>query len=172
MPSPIGENRRMEFVDLKTQYRRLKSAVDDRIQAVLDHGQYILGPEVRELELRLAARIGSKHCIGCASGTDALLLAMIALGIGPGDEVITSPFTFFATAEMIMLLGAVPVFADIDPATYNIDPAKIEAAITPRTRAIMPVSLYGQPVDMDPINAIAARHKLAVIEDAAQSFGA
>src|SRR5277367_6148027 len=172
MPSPIGENRRMEFVDLKTQYRRLKSAVDDRIQAVLDHGQYILGPEVRELELRLAARIGSKHCIGCASGTDALLLALLALGIGTGDEVITSPFTFFATAEMITLLAAVPVFVDIDPATYNIDPAKIEAAITPRTRAIMPVSLFGQAAEMDAINAIAARHHLPVIEDAAQSFGA
>ena len=162
----------MDFVDLKAQYRHLKPAIDARIQAVLDHGQYILGPEVRELETRLAARIGAKHCIGCASGTDALLLAMMALGIGPGDEVITSPFTFFATAEMIMLLGAVPVFADIDPVTYNIDPAKIEAAITSRTRAIMPVSLYGQPAEMDAINAVAARHNLAVIEDAAQSFGA
>jgi UDP-2-acetamido-2-deoxy-ribo-hexuluronate aminotransferase len=162
----------MDFVDLKTQYRHLKLAIDARIQAVLDHGQYILGPEVRELETRLAARIGAKHCIGCASGTDALLLAMMALGIGPADEVITSPFTFFATAEMIMLLGAVPVFADIDPATYNIDPAKIETAITSRTRAIMPVSLYGQPAEMDAINAVGARHNLAVIEDAAQSFGA
>jgi UDP-2-acetamido-2-deoxy-ribo-hexuluronate aminotransferase len=162
----------MQFVDLKTQYRKLKASIDARIQAVLDHGQYILGPEVRELEERLAQRIGAKHCIGAASGTDALLLAMMALGIGPGDEVITSPFTFFATAEMVVLLGAVPVFVDIDPVTYNIDPAKIEAAITPRTRAIMPVSLYGQPADMDPINAVAARHNLAVIEDAAQSFGA
>jgi UDP-2-acetamido-2-deoxy-ribo-hexuluronate aminotransferase len=162
----------MEFIDLKTQYRRLKPAIDARIQAVLDHGQYILGPEVRELEERLAARIGSKHAIACASGTDALLMAMMALGIGPGDEVITSPFTFFATAEMISLLGAVPVFADIDPLTYNIDPAGIEAVVTPRTRAIMPVSLYGQPAEMDAINAIAARNNLAVIEDAAQSFGA
>ena len=162
----------MQFVDLKTQYRHLKSSIDARIQQVLDHGQFIMGPEVRELEIHLAARIGAKHCIGCASGTDALLLAMMALGIAPGDEVITSPFTFFATAEMIVLLGAVPVFADIDPDTYNIDPEKIEAVITPRTRAIMPVSLYGQPAEMDPINAIAARHHLAVIEDAAQSFGA
>ena len=121
----------MEFIDLKTQYRRLKPAIDARIQTVLDHGQYILGPEVRELEERLAARIGAKHCISCASGTDALLLAMMALGIGPGDEVVTPPFTFFATGEMIALLGAVSVFADIDPATYNIDPSKIEAAITP-----------------------------------------
>ena len=162
----------MEFVDLKTQYSRLKLAIDARIQAVLDHGQYILGPEVRELEERLAARVGARHCIGAASGTDALLLAMMALGIAPGDEIITSPFTFFATAETIILLGAVPVFADIDPLTWNIDPVKIEAAITPSTRAIMPVSLYGQPAEMAAINAIAARHHLVVIEDAAQSFGA
>jgi UDP-2-acetamido-2-deoxy-ribo-hexuluronate aminotransferase len=162
----------MEFIDLKTQYRRLKPAIDARIQAVLDHGQYILGPEVREVEERLAARTGTKYCISCASGTDALLLAMMALGIGLGDEVITPPFTFFATGEMIALLGAVPVFADIDPITYNIDPEKIEAAISPRTRAIMPVSLYGQAAAMAAINAIAARHHLPVIEDAAQSFGA
>ncbi len=166
----------MEFIDLKAQYRHLKSSIDARIQAVLDHGQYILGPEVRELEERLAARTGAKYCISCASGTDALLLALMALGIKPGpeqgDEVITPPFTFFATGEMIALLGATPVFVDIDPATYNIDPAKVEAAITPRTKAIMPVSLYGQPADMDAINAIAARHNLPVIEDAAQSFGA
>ena len=162
----------MQFVDLKTQYRRLKSSIDARIQTVFDHGQYILGPEVHELEERLAARIGAKYCIGCASGTDALLLALMALGIGPGDEVVTSPFTFIATGEMIALLGAKPVFAEIDPATWNLDPAKIEAAITPRTRAIMPVSLYGQPAEMDAINAIAVRHKLPVIEDAAQSFGA
>ncbi len=162
----------MEFIDLKTQYRRLKPAIDARIQTVLDHGQYILGPEVRELEERLGARTGAKHCISCASGTDALLLAMMALGIGPSDEVITPPFTFFATGEMIALLGAVSVFADIDPATYNIDPSKIEAAISPRTRALMPVSLYGQPAAMDAINAIAARYNLPVIEDAAQSFGA
>jgi UDP-2-acetamido-2-deoxy-ribo-hexuluronate aminotransferase len=162
----------MEFIDLKTQYRHLKQPIDARIQTVLDHGQYILGPEVRELEERLAARVGAKHGIACASGTDALLLALMALGIEIGDEVITSPFTFFATGEMITLLGAVPVFVDIDPVTYNIDPAKIEAAITPRTCAIMPVSLYGQPADMDAINAIAERHDLPVIEDAAQSFGA
>ena len=162
----------MEFIDLKAQYRHLKTAIDARIQAVLDHGQYILGSEVRELEERLAARTEAKYCITCASGTDALLLALMALGIEPGDEVITAPFTFFATGEMIALLGAVPVFADIDPVTYNLDPARIEAAITPRTKAIMPVSLYGQPADMDAINVIAERHNLAVIEDAAQSFGA
>lgn len=161
----------MQFIDLKSQYRKLKSDIDARIQTVLDHGQYILGPEVAELETRLAARTGSKHCVSCASGTDALLLAMMALGIGHGDEVITSPFTFFATGEMIALLGAVPIFVDIDPETYNIDPAKIEAAITPRTKAIMPVSLYGQCADFDPINEVAAKHDLAVIEDAAQSFG-
>lgn len=166
------ENNGMDFVDLKTQYRKLKPAIDARIQAVLDHGQYILGPEVRELEERLAARVGAKHCIACSSGTDALLIAMMALGIGPGDEVITAPFTFFATGEMIALLGATPVFVDIEPRTWNLDAARIEAAITPRTRAIMPVSLYGQCADMDEINAIAGRHGLAVVEDAAQSFGA
>jgi UDP-2-acetamido-2-deoxy-ribo-hexuluronate aminotransferase len=161
----------MQFIDLKMQYGRLKTDIDARIQTVLDHGQYILGPEVAELESLLAARTGSKHCISCASGTDALLLAMMALGIGSGDEVITAPFTFFATGEMIALLGATPVFVDIDPETYNIDPAKIEAAITPRTKAIMPISLYGQCADFDPINEIAAKHHLPVIEDAAQSFG-
>ncbi len=168
----LRENNCMEFIDLKAQYRRLKPAVDARIQAVLDHGQFILGPEVRELEERLAARVGAKHCIGVASGTDALLMAMMALDIEPGDEVITSPFTFFATGEMIALLGAVPVFVDIDPTTYNIDPERIESAITSRTQAIMPVGLYGQCADMDAIKAIATRHDLAVIEDAAQSFGA
>jgi UDP-2-acetamido-2-deoxy-ribo-hexuluronate aminotransferase len=162
----------MDFIDLKAQYRHLKTSMDARIHAVLDHGQYILGPEVRELEERLAARTGARYCISCASGTDALLLALMALGIKPGDEVVTAPFTFFATGEMIALLGAIPVFADIDPSTYNLDPAKLEAAITPRTRAIMPVSLYGQPANMDAINAIAERHQLPVIEDAAQSFGA
>jgi UDP-2-acetamido-2-deoxy-ribo-hexuluronate aminotransferase len=162
----------MDFVDLQAQYRRLKPRVDARIQTVLDHGRFILGPEVNELETRLAARVGARHCIGCASGTDALLLALMALGIGRGDEVITPPFTFFATGEMTTLLGATPVFVDIDPVTYNIDAARIEAAITPLTRAILPVSLYGQPAEMDAINEIAARHNLSVIEDAAQSFGA
>ncbi len=171
MPAGLGDNDGMLFIDLKAQYRKLKQDINARIQTVLDHGQYILGPEVAELESLLAARTGSKHCIGCASGTDALLIAMMALGIGRGDGVVTSPFTFFATGEMIALLGAVPVFVDIDPETYNIDPAKIEAAITSRTKGIMPVSLYGQCADFDPINAIAAKHGLAVIEDAAQSFG-
>ena len=162
----------MEFIDLKAQYRRLRESVNGRIQAVLDHGQYILGPEVEELERALAARTGSKHCIGVASGTDALLLALMALGIRPGDEVITAPFTFIATAEMIALLGAVPAFVDIDAATYNLDPKLLESAITAKTRAIMPVSMFGQCADMDAINTIAARHGLPVIEDAAQSFGA
>ncbi|HUB19404.1 MAG TPA: DegT/DnrJ/EryC1/StrS family aminotransferase [Acidobacteriaceae bacterium] len=167
----------MEFVDLQAQYRRIAASVDARIRTVLEHQRFILGPEVAELEERLAARVGAKHCIACASGTDALLLALMALEVGAGDaggpdEVITSPFTFFATGEMITLAGAQPVFVDIEPVGYNLDPQTIEAAITPRTRAILPVSLYGQPAEMDAINAIAARHGLAVIEDAAQSFGA
>jgi UDP-2-acetamido-2-deoxy-ribo-hexuluronate aminotransferase len=162
----------MDFIDLKTQYSRLKSSVDARIHGVLEHGQYVMGPEVVELEKQLAEYVGAKHCIGVASGTDALLMALMALDIGPGDEVITVPFTFFATAEMIALIGARPVFVDIDRSTYNMDPSKLEAAITPRTKAIMPVSLYGQCPDIDAINAIACRHRLPVIEDAAQSFGA
>jgi UDP-2-acetamido-2-deoxy-ribo-hexuluronate aminotransferase len=161
-----------EFVDLKAQYAALKEVIDARIARVLRHGQFILGPEVRELEERLAAYTGAKHCVTCASGTEALLIALMALEVKLGDEVITTPFTFVATAEMIVLLGARPVFVDIEPDTCNLDASKIEAAITPRTRAILPVSLYGQPADMDEINAIAAKHGLAVIEDAAQSFGA
>jgi len=161
-----------EFIDLRKQYAELRGAIDARIQAVLDHGQFIMGPEVRELEDRLAQFTGARHCITCASGTEALLIALMALDIRPGDEIVTSPFTFVATAEVIALLGAVPVFVDVEPDTANIDAAKIAAAITPRTRAIMPVSLYGQTADMDAINAIAARHGLPVIEDAAQSFGA
>lgn len=162
----------MQFIDLKAQQQRIRADIDRRINQVLEHGQYIMGPEVAELEEKLATYTGSKHCIGVANGTDALQIAMMALGIGPGDEVITSPFTFIATGEMIALLGATPVFVDIDADTYNIDPAKIAAAITPRTRAIMPVSLYGQCADFDAINAIAEKHGLPVIEDAAQSFGA
>jgi UDP-2-acetamido-2-deoxy-ribo-hexuluronate aminotransferase len=161
----------LPFIDLKAQYRDLKTEIDARIHAVLDHGQYILGPEVAELEARLAKRVGVKHCISCSSGTDALLLALMVLDIGPGDEIVTSPFSFFATGEVVALLGATPVFVDIEPDSYNIDPKLIEAAITPKTRAIMPVSLYGQPAEMDAINAIAAAHNLPVIEDAAQSFG-
>jgi UDP-2-acetamido-2-deoxy-ribo-hexuluronate aminotransferase len=162
----------MDFIDLKTQYRQLREPINARIQAVLDHGQYILGPEIAELEDALAAYTGSGYCISAASGTDALLLALMAYGIGAGDEVITSPFTFIATGEAIALLGANPVFVDIDARTYNLDPTRVEAAITPNTKAIMPVSLYGQCADFDAINEIAERHALPVIEDAAQSFGA
>jgi UDP-2-acetamido-2-deoxy-ribo-hexuluronate aminotransferase len=162
----------MQFTDLKSQYAALKPSIDARIQRVLDHGQYILGPEVRELEGQLAAFAGTRHCITVASGTEALLIALLALDLQPGDEVITTPFTFAATAEMIVLAGCRPVFVDIEPDTCNIDASLIEAKVTSRTQAIMPVSLYGQVADMAEINAIAARHGLAVIEDAAQSFGA
>ena len=163
---------KLDFVDLKSQYAALKQPIGERIQRVLDHGQYIMGPEVKELEEKLAAYTGAKHCITVASGTEALLIALMAIELKPGDEVITTPFTFAATAEMIVLLGGVPVFVDIETNTCNIDASLIEARVTSRTRAIIPVSLYGQCADMDEINAIAARHGLAVIEDAAQSFGA
>jgi UDP-2-acetamido-2-deoxy-ribo-hexuluronate aminotransferase len=162
----------MEFIDLKTQYQRLRESINGRIQAVLDHGQYIMGPEVKELEDKLSAYTGAKHCITVASGTEALLISLMAIGIKPGDEVITTPFSFIATAEVIVLLGAKPVFVDIEPDTCNINAALIEAKITDKTKAIMPVSLYGQPADMDEINTIAEKHGLVVIEDAAQSFGA
>jgi UDP-2-acetamido-2-deoxy-ribo-hexuluronate aminotransferase len=162
----------MQFIDLKAQYRLIEQDVRSRIDRVLAHGQYIMGPEIGELEEQLAAFVGVRHCVGLSSGTDALLAAMMALEIGPGDEVITTPFTFIATGEMIALLGAVPVFVDIDSATYNLDPRLIEQAITERTKAIVPVSLYGQCADMDAINEIAGRRGIPVIEDGAQSFGA
>jgi UDP-2-acetamido-2-deoxy-ribo-hexuluronate aminotransferase len=162
----------MEFIDLKAQYQRLKAEIDSGIQRVLDHGQYILGPEVVELEEKLAAYTGAKHCISVANGTDALQIAQMALGIGRGDEVITPGFTYIATAETVALLGAKPVYVDIDRRTYNLDPALLEGAITPRTKAIIPVSLYGQCADFDTINATAAKYGIPVIEDAAQSFGA
>jgi UDP-2-acetamido-2-deoxy-ribo-hexuluronate aminotransferase len=162
----------MQFIDLKAQYAALKERIDERIQRVLDHGQYIMGPEVEELETALAAYTGARHCITVASGTEALLISLMALGLKPGDEVVTTPFTFAATAEAIVLLGGKPVYVDIEEDTCNIDALRIESAITPRTRAILPVSLYGQVADMDAINVIAARHGLPVIEDAAQSFGA
>jgi UDP-2-acetamido-2-deoxy-ribo-hexuluronate aminotransferase len=162
----------IDFIDLKAQQKLIYPELERRMKAVLNHGQYIMGPEVRELEERLAAYVGVSHCITASSGTDTLLIALMALGIGLGDEVITTPFTFIATGEMIALAGAKPVFVDIDPRTYNIDPRLIESAITPRTKAIMPVSLYGQCADFDAINAIAERHNLPVIEDGAQSFGA
>jgi len=172
MNAPLPPHKKIEFIDLKAQYAVLRDEIAQRMQKVLDHGQYIMGPEVKELEAALAAHSGARHCVTVASGTEALLIAMMALDLKPGDEVITTPFTFAATAETIVLLGGVPVWVDIEPDTCNIDASKIEAAITPRTRAIMPVSLYGQCADMDEINAIAARHGLPVIEDAAQSYGA
>lgn len=160
------------FVDLAAQQDRLRSEIDAGIARVLAHGIYILGPEVQELEDKLAAYTGAANCITCANGTDALQIALMALGVGPGDEVITPAFSYIATAEATVLLGAKPVYIDIDPVTYNADPAAIAAAITPRTKAIIPVSLYGQPADFDAINAVAGAHGIPVIEDGAQSFGA
>lgn len=162
----------MQFIDLKTQTKRIETQLMDRIKAVIDHGGFIMGPEVQELEQVLATYVGVEHALAVSSGTDALLIALMAFGVTAGDEIITTPFSFFATAEVIALLGAKPIFVDIEPDTYNINPALIEAAITTKTKAIMPVSIYGQCADFDAINAIAARHHLPVIEDAAQSFGA
>jgi len=162
----------MQFIDLAAQQLRIRDKIETRIRQVLDHGQYIMGPEVNELEKRLADFVGVRYAISCSSGTDALLIALMALDIGPGDEVITVPYTWISTAEVIALLNARPVFVDIQPDTFNMDPDRIEAAITPRTRAIMPVSIYGQCADMTRINAIAAKHNIPVIEDGAQSFGA
>lgn len=160
------------FIDLKAQYKAIKGSVNERIQKVLEHGAFVNGPEISELERALEKYTGAKHALACANGTDALLVPLMALGIGPGDEVITTAFSFIATAEVIVLAGATPVYVDIDPKTYNIDVNQIEKAITPKTKAIMPVSLYGQIADMNEINAIAKKHGLHVIEDAAQSFGA
>jgi UDP-2-acetamido-2-deoxy-ribo-hexuluronate aminotransferase len=171
-PAPAAAPRKIEFIDLKSQYAALREDIGARMQRVLDHGQYIMGPEVAELEAALAADTGARHCITVASGTEALLISLMALGLQPGDEVVTTPFTFAATGEAIALLGGRPVWVDIEPDTCLIDAAGIEAAITPRTKAIVPVSLYGQVADMDAINAIAARRGIAVIEDAAQSYGA
>ena len=162
----------IEFCDLKAQQARIRDKIDAGIQRVLAHGQYILGPEVAELEEKLAAFVDAKHCITCANGTDALQIAQMAVGVAHGDEVITPGFTYIATAETVAVLGAKPVYIDIDPRTYNLDPSLLEAAITAKTRAIIPVSLYGQCADFDTINAIAAKHGIPVIEDAAQSFGA
>ena len=162
----------MRFIDLAAQQERIKDKIDANIQKVLAHGNYILGPEVSELEDKLSEFTGAKYCITCANGTDALQIAQMAIGIGPGDEVITPGFTYIATAETVALLGAKPVYVDVDPKTYNLEPARLEAAITPRTKAIIPVSLYGQCADFDAINAIAEKHGIPVIEDAAQSFGA
>lgn len=160
------------MVDLKQQYAALKTEIDAGILAALDNAQFILGPNVAAFEAEAAAYLGARHAVSCASGTDALHLALRAAGIGPGDEVITSPFTFIATAEAIHYVGATPVFVDIDPRTFNIDPAAIEAALSPATRALLPVHLFGQPADMTALMDIAQRHGLQVIEDCAQSFGA
>lgn len=160
------------FTDLQAQYAALQREIDGAIAAVLKHGRFILGPEVAEMERTLAAFAGTRHCVAVASGTEALLISLMALGIGPQDEVIVPAFTFAATAEVVVLAGATPVLADIEPDTCNVDPAAISAALTARTKAIIPVSLYGQPPDMDEINAIARLHGIAVIEDGAQSFGA
>jgi len=185
----------MDFIDLKTQQKRIKEQLDAGIQKVLAHGNYIMGPEIKELEAKLAAYVGVKHAVACASGTDALLMALMALDVGPGDAVFTTPFTFIATAEVISLLGATPVFVDIDPKTFNIDPAKLALAIkalksndpsiyplpniehrtlnielTPK--GVIPVDLFGLPADYDAIDKIAKENKMFVIEDAAQSFGA
>ena len=180
----------MQFIDLKAQQMRIRALLEANLQGVLDHGRYIMGPEIKELEARLAEYAGTPHAVGCSSGTDALLLALMALDIGPGDVVFTSPFTFVATAEVIQLVGATPVFVDIDPITFNIDPMKLELAVDAvkagdaaghplprqdaplgRPRAVIPVDLFGLPADYDAIAEIARKHGLSVIEDAAQSFG-
>ncbi|MBW6488779.1 DegT/DnrJ/EryC1/StrS family aminotransferase [Sulfurimonas sp.] len=163
---------KINFIDLQAQYKRYEKEINSEVLEVFASAQFIGGEKLNSLERNLAAYTGAKHAIGCSSGTDALLLALMALGVGAGDEVITTPFTFISTAEVIALLGAKSVFVDIDEQSYNIDPAKIESHITERTKAIMPVSLYGQCADMDAINEIAAKYELPVIEDACQSFGA
>jgi dTDP-4-amino-4,6-dideoxygalactose transaminase len=163
---------KLHMVDLVGQYMKIKPEIDEAIQRVLSSGQYILGKEVGEFESAAARYLGVKHAIGCASGTDALQVSMMALGIGPGDEVVTTPFTFVATTETIVLLGARPVYVDIDPKTYNISPEAIESAITRRTKAIIPVHLFGHPCEMDSIMEIAQRYGIPVVEDAAQAMGA
>lgn len=162
----------MKFIDLQAQYQKIGSDMNAAIAAVLHHGQYIMGPEVADVEQALADYVGVKHCVTVSSGTTALQVALMALDIQPGDEVITTPFSFFGTVEVILLLGAIPVFVDVDPVTYNLSANSLEAAITSRTKLIMPVSLYGQCADYDAINAIARERGVAVVEDAAQSFGA
>jgi UDP-2-acetamido-2-deoxy-ribo-hexuluronate aminotransferase len=172
----------IQFIDLKAQQQLIHPALMERLQKVLAHGQYIMGPEIKELEERLAAYVGVKHAITCSSGTDALLMPLMAYGVGPGDAIFTPPFTFIATAEVIQLLGATPVFVDIDPRTFNIDPQALADTIAAlgkhaptahlKPKGIIPVDLFGQPADYDRINAIAQDHKLFVLEDAAQSFGA
>lgn len=171
----------IDFIDLKTQQAKITTQLRERIERVLTHGKYIMGPEIKELEDRLASYVGVKHVVTCSSGTDALLMPLMAYGVGPGEAIFTTPFTFIATAEVIQLLGAVPVFVDIDPATFNIDPKLLAAAVdnlaaNPKTahlkpKGVIPVDLFGQPADYDAINAIAKKHGMFVLEDAAQSFG-
>lgn len=162
----------MEFIDLKTQYATYRDEIDSRMRAVLEHGRFIMGPEIAECEAALNDYCGTRHCISVSSGTASLEIALRALGIGPGDEVVTVPFTWISSAEVIPLVGATPVFVDIEPVSFNMDLEQLESAITPRTKAILPVCLFGQLPDMERLNAIASRHNIAVIEDAAQSFGA
>jgi len=163
---------KIPLVDLKAQYKQIEDEINEAIQGVIHSGQFILGPEVEAFESEVAAYCGIKYAIGVASGTDALQLALLACGIKPGDEVITTPFTFIATAETVAKCGATPVFADIDPKTYNVDPAELESKISPKTKAILPVHLYGQPVDMSPVLELARKYNLRVIEDCAQTLGA
>lgn len=162
----------MKFIDLQAQYRNLRHEIDAGISGVLQHAQFLNGPEIHSLEAELASFVGVQHCVVVSSGTAALEVALMVMGVGEGDEVITTPFSFFATVEVIKRLGATPVFVDIDPRTYNLNPVLLEAAITPKTRVIMPVNLFGQCADYDAIHEIAGRHTIPVLEDAAQSFGA
>jgi len=169
----------MQFIDLATQQKKIRSIIEEKIIKVLDHGRYIMGPEIKELEEKLADYVGAKYAVGVASGTDALLMSLMAHEIGEGDAVITTPFTFIATGEVIRLVGAEPVFVDIDPKTYNIDPMEFDKAVQKietegklKVRGVIPVDLFGQAADYDAINAIAEKHNIVVIEDAAQSFGA
>ena len=169
--SPASPQPRFDFLDLRAQFATIHDEVMEAVTQVFESQYFILGPEVKLLEDEVAAKLGAKFAVGCASGTDALILSLLAAGIGKGDEVITTPFSFIATAGSIAYVGAKPVFVDIEPVTYNINPALLQAAITPKTRAIMPVHLFGLPADMDPILAIARAHNLAIIEDAAQAIG-
>ena len=171
-PAKPSANAPFPFLDLKAQFGPIREEVMAAITAVMESQQFILGPEVKQLEEEIAGKLGAKYAIGCASGTDALILALMAAGIGSGDEVITTPFSFVATAGAIVEVGAKPIFVDIDPISFNLDPTRIDAAITPRTRAILPVHLFGLPADMDPILAAAHARNLVVIEDAAQAIGA
>ena len=169
--TPSSAPATFDFLDLRAQFATIRNEVIAAVERVLESQYFILGPEVKQFEDEVAAKLGARFAVGCASGTDALILALMAAGVGPGDEVITTPFSFIATAGSIGLIGAKPVFVDIDPVTFNIDPAKIAAAITPRTRAILPVHLFGLPADLDPILELARANKLVVIEDAAQAIG-